>query len=314
MNPEERATSFKFGVAFGQFSAQNELDYYKAAKNVLSWEMQKALPSYEELIKTPWWEFDPGPLCFDNGCYEIGLLAYFRFLLSLPGHLDPNERSQKAQQTEERLYEEFESQSHPAKVLEDFLSSLDDNPNDALKIFVDKFARSLVSDVARLLAQGESETVEFKSVLKAPRDTDPRGRKAVEEAIAKSVAGFLNREQGGTLIIGVEDDGSPIEGDLLKRGEFTNTDEAQRHLLDLLIKKLGVNAADQTSIAFNRINGKLVLVVSCTFDINVFPVYVSQDEPSANRIFYARMGPSTQPLAGEEHLDYIDSVRSKFTP
>ena len=65
-----------------------------------------------------------------------------------------------------------------------------------------------VLDLSRILMDGESEEVEFKSTLRTNLHTgnkDPR----IELAVLKTSAGFLNTN-GGTLVVGVADDGSPI--------------------------------------------------------------------------------------------------------
>ena len=52
-----RVSSFRFGAAFGQFSGQASEDNYDAVRNVLPGRIKGALPPYEELKKTVWWEF-----------------------------------------------------------------------------------------------------------------------------------------------------------------------------------------------------------------------------------------------------------------
>ena len=57
-----------------------------------------------------------------------------------------------------------------------------------------------------LIADGESDTVEFKSTARWNIKAGQKGPE-IEDAIVKSVAAFLN-SGGGTLLIGVADDGS----------------------------------------------------------------------------------------------------------
>ena len=107
--------------------------------------MRKALPAYEDLKKTLWWEFQPDTPYLNDGCYHIGLLVYLRFLLSLPGPLEPEQRRKQIGETEESLKEGFESQRYPMNILGDFISNLHRiDPNEALRIFVDKFASIFV--------------------------------------------------------------------------------------------------------------------------------------------------------------------------
>lgn len=63
-------------------------------------------------------------------------------------------------------------------------------------------------DVEDIVNQGETTTVEFKSTLRINLHTgekDPR----IELAVLKTIAAFLN-SSGGTLLIGVNDDGEPL--------------------------------------------------------------------------------------------------------
>lgn len=63
-------------------------------------------------------------------------------------------------------------------------------------------------DLSSLIAQGEGQYLEFKSALHGPPG-DKRHRPAdeIRDDIAKTVAAFANAD-GGTLLVGVEDDGS----------------------------------------------------------------------------------------------------------
>ena len=56
-----------------------------------------------------------------------------------------------------------------------------------------------------LIADGESNVLEFKQSARWSHGTDMKGKS--EQIIAKSIAGFMNGE-GGTLLIGVADDGA----------------------------------------------------------------------------------------------------------
>ncbi len=64
------------------------------------------------------------------------------------------------------------------------------------------------NSVPDLIAQGEGPQLEFKSSARWNRkipDKDP----ALELAVVKTIAGFMNAE-GGTLLIGVNDSGSAV--------------------------------------------------------------------------------------------------------
>jgi ATP-dependent DNA helicase RecG len=62
-------------------------------------------------------------------------------------------------------------------------------------------------DLARLLSQPEGQYFDRKSLWHGPRDDwRPRKRDEVRDEIAEYVAAFANAD-GGTLVLGVEDDG-----------------------------------------------------------------------------------------------------------
>src|SRR6185295_17415353 len=75
-------------------------------------------------------------------------------------------------------------------------------------------SRSATSTVQRLIEQGETAGIEYKTSLRADQETGTV-KKELTRAVVTTVAAFMNGE-GGTLLIGVEDDGSVvgIESDL----------------------------------------------------------------------------------------------------
>ena len=62
--------------------------------------------------------------------------------------------------------------------------------------------------IGELLERGEDAHLEFKSTLRTSAETGELARH-LESACLKSLAAFLNSREGGTLLIGVRDDGTP---------------------------------------------------------------------------------------------------------
>ena len=62
--------------------------------------------------------------------------------------------------------------------------------------------------VAELVKEREGTTIEFKSTLRTNMHTGEKDPK-MELAVLKTIAAFLNMN-GGTLIVGVSDDGEPV--------------------------------------------------------------------------------------------------------
>ena len=167
------------------------------------------------------------------------------------------------------------------------------------------------NEIANLLEQRESDTVEFKRTLRLPDDRPDEAKENVKNEIAKSLAGFLNSRNGGTLIIGVKDDGEPT-GRLLEafisEDEDKNKDKAIQYLIDIMSEKLGLVPMTQMSFDFGKTKGELILVIRCMFDNTIFPVFVSQSQPPKDRFFYVRIGTTTRQLSGEDQRRYIESV------
>ena len=79
-------------------------------------------------------------------------------------------------------------------------------------------------DLKRLVAQGESERVEFKSTLRWNLHTN-KPDKRIENACLKTVAAYLN-SGGGILFVGVDDNGNPLG---LDQDRFANEDKLLLH-------------------------------------------------------------------------------------
>ena len=82
----------------------------------------------------------------------------------------------------------------------------------------DEAAESI--DLKSIIRNGESEIVEFKSTLRINTHTKAHD-KGVEFSSLKTVAAFMNTE-GGTLVIGLEDNGNPIG---MEADKFPNEDK-----------------------------------------------------------------------------------------
>ena len=102
----------------------------------------------------------------------------------------------------------------------------------ACDVAEDRFAESL-GDVSALVSRGEGEAVEFKSTLRVNLHTGKRDAQ-IEHAVVKTIAGFLNTH-GGTLIVGVADDGTPVgvDGD-----GFANEDKMSQSFGNLISHRL----------------------------------------------------------------------------
>jgi hypothetical protein len=150
--------------------------------------------------------------------------------------------------------------------------------------------------VGAKISDGENESVEFKSTLR----WDIRAGKtnqAVERACLKTISAFLN-SQGGTLLIGVRDDGS-IEG--IESDKFVNEDKFLLHLWTLIRTCLGREVCRNVRTHLEKIGEKTVCIVHCIQSSR--PVFLRQ--PGFDEEFYIRVGPSTNAMDISEALKYI---------
>lgn len=153
-----------------------------------------------------------------------------------------------------------------------------------------------------LIAAGESHNVEFKQTARWNIHTEQKDPK-IELVIGKTVAGFLNAE-GGTLLIGVADDGTTpgLDHDLAVMKE-PDLDRYELWLTDFVERCLGKPAVANIRITFELVNNNQV----CRVDASASPTPVFLDEPGGNREadMYVRMGNSTRKLLTDEALEYV---------
>ena len=151
-----------------------------------------------------------------------------------------------------------------------------------------------------LIAAGESARVEFKSSARVNRHTGARDAR-LEQVIAASTAAFFNA-RGGTLLIGVADDGriDGLEADyaLLRN---PGRDGFELWLHDLLATTLGASAAATVRVGFDTVDGRDI----CLIRIPAAPRPVFLQVPKQRGTeFVVRVGNSSRRLDARELLDY----------
>ena len=149
-----------------------------------------------------------------------------------------------------------------------------------------------------LIAQGESTRLEFKSTLQW--DVHHRKQnKALRHSVLKTLAAFLNTE-GGTLIIGVEDDGRihGLDDDLALVGQ--SRDKFEQLLADLISDSLGSQYAPLIKGRFEDVDERLVYVI----DVQPAPHPAYLKGQKGNE-FYMRLQTTTRSLDPQETVAYI---------
>ena len=150
-------------------------------------------------------------------------------------------------------------------------------------------------DLVEVMGGGESDSVEFKSTLRVNLHTLERDSR-MEHAILRTLAGFLNAN-GGTLVVGVADDGTPVG---LSVDGFENEDKMALHLANIVNSRMGPNAWITMHANFEDYEDDRVLVVHCERARSA--VYVTD---SGTQHFYVRTGPSTTELNLSQMQEYI---------
>ena len=117
-----------------------------------------------------------------------------------------------------------------------------------------------------------------------------------DAAILKSIAGFLNAK-GGTLIVGVADNGTPVG---LEKDGFADEDKMSLHLINLLKDRIGAQHSISIQPRFDDYGGVRVLVVECSAS----PTTVYVKDGTVEK-FFVRYGPSTLELTGSAAQEYI---------
>lgn len=103
-----------------------------------------------------------------------------------------------------------------------------------------KLSRRKKNRYLKLINEGESQRVEFKHSMRWSQSSEDKPKDYSEYIVARTIASFMNVE-GGTLFIGIADDGSilGLKDDYKTLGKKNNKDGFLLHLDSLINKFLG---------------------------------------------------------------------------
>lgn len=185
---------------------------------------------------------------------------------------------------------------------EDFLAAR----RELIALKVNEYMRGLITvpeivharPIIELIKLGESSTLEFKSTLQWDM-VQGKQNTGLRKQVLKTVAAFLN-SAGGTLVIGVEDDGTilGLKNDLSLVNE--SPDKFANLITSLLTEEIGVEFAPFIKLRFEQLDGQQI----CVMDIDHAkgPAYLKGERGSE---FYVRFGPTSRALDTEEAVSYI---------
>ncbi|MEX0754139.1 MAG: DEAD/DEAH box helicase family protein [Actinomycetota bacterium] len=176
-----------------------------------------------------------------------------------------------------------------------------------------RVAHQKTCPIGELLARKEDRQLEFKSTLRWDVEKGEKS-KLIESAVIKTVAGFLNSEFGGTLLIGVADDGgiAGLDHDyttLRKQGK-DDSDLFLLHLNQLLENAVGLAAASNVTTTVLRVDGHDLCRVHAEPSGHPVEAEVSMADRhgqfARKRLFYVRLNNGTRAIEDQvERERYI---------
>ncbi len=166
--------------------------------------------------------------------------------------------------------------------------------------YLESLKAELDKDLPSIIHEGEGPQLEFKSSLRWDIQED-RVNRTLEGVVMKTLAGFFNSYKGGTLLIGVSDDGTIIGLDKdyqsLKKPD---QDGFEQTLMTGISTHLGADLCPYVHVLFHVIQGKEVCRVIVSPAKR--PVFLTQSNTPK---FFVRTGGGTRDLNIQEALEYV---------
>lgn len=166
-----------------------------------------------------------------------------------------------------------------------------------------------LEEIAQVASRGESDSLEFKSSARWNMRTGKRDD-AIETVIAKTVAAFMN-SGGGTLLIGVDDDGRLVGlGPDYATLKSPDADRFELWIRDLWRQRLGTNAAALPRMDFAEATEpqegyERQEVCRVTIPPSPRPVYLRGAKGKRDEELWVRVGNSTRRLEVADAVQYV---------
>jgi type I restriction enzyme R subunit len=160
----------------------------------------------------------------------------------------------------------------------------------------------------------ESQHLEYKATLRTRAETG-EVYKPLETATIKTVTAFLNSRDGGTLLLGVDNGGTPVglEADYasLRKPGKNDRDLFQLHLVNILVAAMGDAAVANVTIQVHAVDGKDLCRVHMrpsAFPVEAKVVVDHKGQFERKTAFYVRLGNGTREIDDPaERQKYIAS-------
>lgn len=210
-----------------------------------------------------------------------------------------------------------ENEELPISIKSHLIDSLDNFGvfSDDYTVFLEKRANSIFNElkkridlkhkedkqedkVKELIIGGENEALEIKSTLRFDIKEGVVNKK-LEYVIAKTVSAFLNTE-GGTLIVGVDDDGNTLglEKDIQTLTK-QNIDGFELHLRQVIKKYLSDYFEKYIKVTFPKVDDKEICLIQISKSGK--PVFITSE---GSESFFVRNGNSSIPKNRQEQSEY----------
>ena len=168
-------------------------------------------------------------------------------------------------------------------------------------------------DIVDLLGPDrESTHLEYKATLRTHADTG-EVFKPLETASLKTIAAFMNSKVGGTLLIGVADDGTVhgLESDYASRSKAGQDprDWFQQHLANIVSTAMGDAAATNVRPQMHHVDGNDICRVQVDpsgFPVHARVIYQKPGQPKELRTeFFVRIANGTKAVDVVERERYV---------
>ena len=165
---------------------------------------------------------------------------------------------------------------------------------------IEQLSNEIDKDLPGTIRKGEGPLLEFKSSFRWDIEQS-RVNRALEGVVMKAIAGFMNSRDGGTLLIGVADDGKILGlGNDFQSLKRKDQDGFEQAIMTAISSAFGTDLCRNIKILFHSSDGKYV----CRLIILPAsrPVFFKQgNEPK----FYLRTGGGTRDLNIQEATEFI---------
>ena len=159
--------------------------------------------------------------------------------------------------------------------------------------------------VAREIARGEGHDTEFKETVRfdvKKNEIEKKTDRVISLSWLKAVAAFLNTD-GGTLLCGVQDDGTVCG---LDRDGFESADKRDRFIRHRISDALGASAHSYVMIAERLVRGKRIVRIQCQ-PAAPERIYLRPSVESPGEL-YVRTGPGNKKLEGKDLAEHVTRI------